>query len=270
MKTPITYYGGKQKLAKVILSLIPEHICYVEPFFGGGAIFFAKEPSKVECINDINVFVINFYKVLKQNYNELKGMLDITLHSRQQYNEARNIYKNPIEYNDIQKAWSFWVLSQEAYGTKMLGGWGFGRGSNTKALNIKNKIDNFIEDYSDRLRLTQIECNDAIKVITNFDSEDAFFYLDPPYYNADMGPYKGYTIDDYKKLLETIAGIKGKFLLSSYPSQILEEYKNTNKWNQLEINKHIDMSSNLKETKRKTEVLTKNYKVKLLSICDSR
>jgi DNA adenine methylase len=259
MKTPITYYGGKQKLAKVILSLIPEHICYVEPFFGGGAIFFAKEPSKAECINDINGFVINFYKVLKQNYNELKKMLDITLHSRQQYNEAKNIYDNSNEYNDIQKAWAFWVLSQEAYGNGFNKGWNFERKVNTKALTIKNKIDNFIDDYSDRLRITQIECNNAIKVINNFDSEDTFFYLEPPYYNSDCGTYKGYTIDDYKTLLETIAGIKGKFLLSSYPSSLLEKYKNTNKWNQLEINKNLDMSSNLKEAKRKTEVLTKNY-----------
>jgi DNA adenine methylase len=186
-------------------------------------------------------------------------MLDITLHSRQQYNEARKIYNNPTEYTNIQKAWAFWILSQEAYGNSFKKGWGFERKVNNRALSIKNKIDNFIEDYSNRLRLTQIECNDAIKVINNFDSEDTFFYLDPPYYNSDCGSYKGYTIDDYKKLLETIAGIKGKFLLSSYPLQILEEYKNTNKWNQLEINKSLDMSSNLKETKRKTEVLTKNY-----------
>jgi DNA adenine methylase len=259
MRTPITYYGGKQKLAKVILALIPEHICYAEPFFGGGAVYFAKEPSKVECINDINGFVINFYKVLKQNYNELKGMLDITLHSRQQYSEARKIYYNHTEYNDIQKAWAFWVLSQEAYGNSFNKGWGFERKVNNRALSIKNKIDNLTGDYSARLRLTQIECNDAIKVIKNFDSEDTFFYLDPPYYNADMGPYKGYTINNYKTLLETVAGIKGKFLLSSYPSSILEEYKNINKWNQIELNKYLDMTSNLKEIKRKTEVLTKNY-----------
>jgi DNA adenine methylase len=259
MKTPITYYGGKQKLVKMILPLIPAHNCYVEPFFGGGAIFFAKEPSNVECINDINNFVINFYKVLKRNYNELKEMLDITLHSRQQYSDARNIYNNPLEYNDIQKAWAFWVLSQESYGSSFNKGWGFEKKRNNKTLSIKNKIDNFTEEYSARLRITQIECNDAIKVINNFDSEDTFFYLDPPYFNADMGPYKGYMIDDYKTLLETIAGIKGKFLLSSYPSSILEEYKDTNKWEQIEINLFISVSSNLKEKKRKTEVLTKNY-----------
>jgi DNA adenine methylase len=259
MKTPITYYGGKQKLTKIILPLISEHICYVEPFFGGGAIFFAKEPSKVECINDTNGFVINFYKVLKQNYNELKELLDITLHSRQQYNEAREIYYNPNDYDDVKKAWSFWVLTQESYSSKLLGGWGYSIKSKKVSTQIKNKIDNFIEDYSNRLRITQIEYNDAIKVIKNFDSKNTFFYLDPPYYNADMGHYKGYTIDNYKNLLDTITNIQGKFLLSSYPSPILEEYKNKNNWNQIEVNKYLDMSSNAKETKRKIEVLTKNY-----------
>ncbi|MCC7452959.1 MAG: DNA adenine methylase, partial [Crocinitomix sp.] len=45
MKTPITYYGGKQKLVSLILPNIPQHTVYVEPFVGGGAIFFAKPPS---------------------------------------------------------------------------------------------------------------------------------------------------------------------------------------------------------------------------------
>ena len=61
LKTPITYYGGKQSMINEILGRIPEHRLYVEPFFGGGAVFFAKPPSKVEIINDVNSEVINFY-----------------------------------------------------------------------------------------------------------------------------------------------------------------------------------------------------------------
>jgi len=62
MKTPITYYGGKQTLLKYLLPLIPQHKLYCEPFFGGGAVFFAKPKSDVEVINDINGEVINFLK----------------------------------------------------------------------------------------------------------------------------------------------------------------------------------------------------------------
>lgn len=62
-KTPISYYGGKQAMLKKILPLIPDHVVYVEPFFGGGAVFFAKDKSEVEIINDYNSNVANFYRV---------------------------------------------------------------------------------------------------------------------------------------------------------------------------------------------------------------
>ena len=81
MKTPITYYGGKQKMLSVILPMIPEHSIYVEPFFGGGAVFWAKEPAQVEFINDINGEVANFYRVLQTDYDALKREVDQTLHS---------------------------------------------------------------------------------------------------------------------------------------------------------------------------------------------
>ena len=54
LRTPISYYGGKQKLARTVLSFMPQHKLYCEPFLGGAAIFFAKEPSQVEVINDTN------------------------------------------------------------------------------------------------------------------------------------------------------------------------------------------------------------------------
>jgi DNA adenine methylase len=259
LKTPITYYGGKQNLVKDILPLIPYHKCYIEPFFGGGALFFAKEPSKVEVINDINGFIINFFKVLKQNYGELKKLLDITLNSRQQYNEARVIFKNQENYDDVKKAWAFWVLTQESYGRQFNKGWGFDRREATQSKRLKNKIDNFTVDYSNRLKLVQIECDNALEVIKRFDTKDSFFYCDPPYYNSDCGSYKGYTIEDYRKLLELLSNIEGKFLLSSYPSDILNEYKIKNNWQQVIKQQYIRMSSNLQNRKYKTELLVYNY-----------
>lgn len=73
MKTPITYYGGKQMMVKHILPLIPEHHLYCEPFAGGLAVFFAKEKSKVEVINDLNRFVINFYQQIQNNFEALNA-----------------------------------------------------------------------------------------------------------------------------------------------------------------------------------------------------
>ena len=85
MKTPVTYWGGKQQLASKILSLMPPHEKYDEPFFGGGAVFFAKEPVGVEFINDINGEMVNFYKTLKRKFAELKDEVDCTLHSEFQH-----------------------------------------------------------------------------------------------------------------------------------------------------------------------------------------
>lgn len=80
LKTPITYYGGK--MVCHILPLIPEHHTYIEPFFGGGAIFFAKQPSAAEVVNDINHRLVTFYKVLKYDFDEIHRLLDETFHSR--------------------------------------------------------------------------------------------------------------------------------------------------------------------------------------------
>jgi DNA adenine methylase len=78
-KTPISYYGGKQNMLQHILPLIPPHKLYCEPFFGGGAVYFAKMPSQIEVINDKNDFVINFYRCLKLRFDELKAEVEASL-----------------------------------------------------------------------------------------------------------------------------------------------------------------------------------------------
>lgn len=71
MKTPISYYGGKQTMLKHLLPLVPEHNLYTESFAGGAALYWAKEPSPVEVLNDVNGNLINFYRVLKNDFNAL-------------------------------------------------------------------------------------------------------------------------------------------------------------------------------------------------------
>jgi len=106
LKTPITYWGGKQKMLDYILPLIPTHSIYTEAFFGGGAVFWAKEPAKVEFINDKNAEIINFYRVLKQDFPKLKREIDVTLHSEFQQKQAKSIYLNPEGHNEIKRAWA--------------------------------------------------------------------------------------------------------------------------------------------------------------------
>lgn len=65
LRTPISYYGGKQQMLKYILPNIPQHNIYTESFVGGGALYWSKEPAKLEVINDINREVVNFTTSLK-------------------------------------------------------------------------------------------------------------------------------------------------------------------------------------------------------------
>ena len=83
---------------------------------------------------------------------------------------------------------------------------------------------------------------------------EVHFRIDPPYFNADMGHYGGYSEDDFIRLLDVLSGVEGKFLLSSYPGEALAEYTARNNWRTI----NIDMTRSAGGGK-KTEVLTMNY-----------
>ena len=259
MKTPISYYEGKQTMLKYILPLISEHKIYVEPFFGGGAVYWAKEPSKSEIINDVNMNVVNFYEVLKYSYFNLRKKVEATLHSRKAHQKASIIYECPELFADdpVIRAWAFFVCTNQGFSC-MVRTWGYDKCSQKTKTN-QNKIDRLNEKLSERMKYTQIECNDAHKVMLSRDSEDAFHYIDPPYVGSDQGHYGGYTEKHFERDLDVISKLKGKFLLSSYPSEQLDCFALKYGWHQKLIDKPLTASNVQGKRKRKTEVLTANY-----------
>ena len=259
LKTPISYYGGKQSLISEILPLIPPHKIYVEPFLGGGAVFFAKEPSEVEVINDTNLELINFYKICKNRFHELQSLVRITLYSRSIHDDAHIIYNKPNLFDEVRRAWAVWVLANQSFNSDLNGSWSINNLRSIGAKKLTKKKEVFIEDLAIRLQNTQIECIDALYIISNRDKEETFFYVDPPYFNANMGHYDGYTIEDFERLLQKLSQIKGKFLLSSYPSKTLEIYTNNFNWYTKKIPKAL--TSPRGKNKRKIEVLTANYPI---------
>ncbi|RNL90122.1 DNA adenine methylase [Sinomicrobium pectinilyticum] len=259
IKTPIAYYGGKQNILKHILPLIPKHRIYVEPFFGGGAVYWAKEPSSIEIINDTNMNIINFYEVLKHSYFELRKRVESTLHSREIYKKALIIYDCPWLFADdpVIRAWAFYVLTNQGFAHK-IGAWGYNRGK--MAYTIQQKIDQFQEILSERLKYTQIEQNKAKNVIKSRDTPDTFVYADPPYVNSDQGHYGGYTLEHYTQDLEALAAMKGKFLLSAYPSETLNQYINEYGWQKKAFEKVPSANNPAKILKiNKVELLIYNY-----------
>jgi DNA adenine methylase len=104
------------------------------------------------------------------------------------------------------------------------------------------------------LKNCQSECTDALKIIKSRDHENSFFYCDPPYFNSDMGHYDGYSEQDFENLLSLLAKIKGKFLLSAYPSGILARYVKQFGWIELAIIQPIAVNGKNSKKKLKTEM----------------
>lgn len=257
MKTPITYYGGKQTLLKHILPLFPVHDCYTEAFAGGAAAYFAKEPSEIEVINDTNGNLVNFYRMLKSNFEALKQRIDTTLHSREQHEFAGWVYDNPKFFDTIERAWAVWALSKMGFASKLDGTWGYDKAKNSLPKKITNAKECFTVELSRRLEQTQIECTDGLRIIASRDSENAFHFVDPPYVGTDCGHYGGYTLQDFDELLELISGLKGKFMLTMFPNELLSEYVVKNNWKVTEVSRHISASRT--NRRKQTELVVMNY-----------
>lgn len=259
LKTPVTYYGGKQLMAKHILPLIPKHNLYCEPFCGGAAVFFKKAPSEVEVLNDTNRELINFYRVIQTDFTSLEKEVLITLHSRDLFRKASVIYNNPDMFSELKRAWALWVLSTQGFSGQLDSSWGYDKAKNSTPKKIANKKESFTVELAIKLQQVQLECADALYIIRSRDNRDAFFYVDPPYYNSDMGHYDGYSIDDYEALLKLLATIEGKFMLSSYPSDLLSSYTNLHNWQTRSYPGNVSVGAKSGKHKSKVEVLTTNY-----------
>ena len=86
-----------------LLPLLPKHREYVEPFFGGGSIFFAKDPALVETINDLDSAVMDFFRVLRDQPEEFLWLAQLTPYSRELYNECRATWRD--EPDEVRRAW---------------------------------------------------------------------------------------------------------------------------------------------------------------------
>lgn len=259
LRTPISYYGGKQKLVSTILPIIPPHKMYCEIFVGGAAVFFSKPASHIEVLNDTNKELINFYRQLQNNFIELEKMINVTLHSRSLHDDAWVVYNKPHLFNEVKRAWAVWVLSVQSFSAMLDGSWGYDKTDNTTTKKISNKRREFTHEYAERMQNVQLESADALYIISSRDTPETFFYCDPPYFNSDMGHYDGYSEQDFENLLIALANVKGKFLLSSYPSPMLQKYCKANGWHFKCFEQGVSVAAKTGYMKRKWEMLTANY-----------
>lgn len=263
LSTPISYYGGKQRMVPHILPLIPKHTQYVEPFCGGAAVFWAKQPSPHEVINDLDGRVVNFYRVLQTRFEELQSMIRGTLHSEAEYRWSKSVVAD-VEADEVDRAWAFWVQTNMSFGKKIGAGFAFSnaiRGGGSLEANNLVERKALLEGiaYTQRLEYVTLFSRDAVELIKLKDSPSTFFYIDPPYVSSECGHYKGYTSADFQRLLDTLSTLQSKFLLSSYPEPELLAMRALHGWQTKDIDATVAVSGKRKERKAKVECLTWNY-----------
>ncbi len=112
-------------MARHILPRIPPRSLYCEPFSGGAALFLGKDSSKVEVLNDTNRELINFYKVVQNDFGLLEREIQISLHSRDLHRKASTIYNNSDMFSDVKRAWALWVLSSQGFAGQIDSSWGY-------------------------------------------------------------------------------------------------------------------------------------------------
>jgi DNA adenine methylase len=231
--TPFPWMGGKSRMVKHIIPIIPPHIAYIEPYGGAANILLAKEPSKVEVYNDASGLLVNFFRVLQdpEQRAALLARLEYTPYARAEYARALDHLNDP---DPVMKAWGFFTAQCQG----ISGGGSFGkRGEkNWSCSRIIDRAQSFLGHVeklpaiAERLLKVHIEHGDGVKLIQRWDAPDSFFYVDPPYVNATRTGKSGgravyhCEMEDagHHELVNTLLGISGKAVLSGYFSPIYQ------------------------------------------------
>lgn len=268
MKTVLKYPGSKWNLADTIVSLMPEHHSYLEPFFGSGAVLFSKPPSPIETINDIDDQVFDLFNTIRKYPEELATAIYYTQYAEIQYDIA---CEQMQEHNDdpIEKARLFLVRSLQSHGfsTSRRVGWKIDVQGRERSYAVKhwNELPEIILQAAERLKQVQIAHGEAIDLIKRFNHENVFMYLDPPYIiSSRMSKRPQYryemTEEDHIRLLETIKSSKAMIMISGYQSELYEEALKD--WYRYEFDYKAEMGS------RRKEIIWTNYGERQMTIMD--
>jgi len=268
------YAGGKSTMLQYILPIIPKHKAYIEPFFGSGIVFWNKPPSNLSVINDINLNLYSFWKELKENTKELIDRLQSIMYHRHEFDKAK---KDLLDDNAsrMDKALAVFICYNQSFAGKGET-WGYGNsGKNenrrTSARSNSNdtlyrkieNISNNIKEIEQRLKWTQVECRDVMKILeTYYDKGDtSLLYLDPPYIDAGNGHYEGkYTEYDLINMLDLLGECNCRFILSNYKHSLIDEYIAKLGWNSIEVDRVLAVSANNPKINRSAkEIIVYNY-----------
>lgn len=225
INTLLNYPGAKWGMAEQIISLMPEHRSYLEPFFGSGAVLFNKPKSAIETVNDIDGEIVNFFRVLRERPEELAYAVSMTPYARDVFDDA---HENRGEDN-FDSAYRFAIRSKMGHGFKTYQKTGFKMDvfarERSYCVGCWNRLPADLMEAAARLKEVQIENRPALDLIKRFNHENVLIYADPPYLLETRGD-KQYrhemTEQDHLDLLKALKQHRGYVILSGYPSEMYD------------------------------------------------
>lgn len=280
---PIKWHGGKYYLRRWITGLMPPHLHYVEPFFGGGGILLARDPDRdwlategqklpaalkgcSEVANDLHGELINFWRVLQkpEDFEAFRQRVALTPFSEAEFDAALEFDVQAA--SPVDRAVCFFILARQSRQGLMKDFATLSRnrtrGRINEQVNAWLSVVDGLPEIHERLRSVVILNQSACDVIRKQDGENTLFYCDPPYVHETRSTTGEYahemTADQHRELLDVLAGIEGKFMLSGYPSELYSQWESQHGWKRHDyLIDNKAAAGKVKETK--TECLWCNF-----------
>lgn len=276
MRTPLKYFGGDHYQAKTILSYAPPHTHYAEPFFGGGSVLLAKDPTGIsETVNDINKMLMAFWRTLQipSEFEQFHRLCDVTPLCDGQFSDAQldeMLDEATIDDSQYRSPWP--IIAWRFFIRNRMSRLGLGkdyatpttrtrRGMNENVSAWLSAIEGLPEIHA-RLRTVEIRSMPALQFIKQYDHDNCWMYIDPPYLHETRAVKKAYkyemTESDHRELLGVLSTLRGKFALAGYPSELYAKAESDFGWRRVTM--QIDNKASSKKVKEKvSDCLWLNY-----------
>jgi len=221
-RAPFGYVGNKRSSAKHILPMLPYRKRYIEVFGGSGVILLNRRPSEIDVYNDRFGGVVCFYRCLKDpiKYAAMCEWLKVCVNAKEEYAWCRETWRDCTD--DVERACRWYYSMHYSFGSK---GGNWGRTVGTSPTSAPSNKFPLFETAHQRLRSVQIENASWRKILTDYDSDESVFYLDPPYVATDSGGYKySMSPDDHREMLDFIQDMEGFVALSGFTNSLYDGY----------------------------------------------
>jgi DNA adenine methylase len=239
MNSPIKYYGGKTYLTETLLKNFPTtYEIYIEAFGGGASLLFAKDKTSLEMYNDLDKNVYSLFKVLnnKDMFNRFKERLELTYYHNTIREEFKSLLQQELSIED--RAYYFFYVNRTSFN---------GIGGFSKTMLVRRNMSKSVSDFlssidklpeiHNRLSEVIVDNKDVFDLLEQYNQENVFIYLDPPYVHSTRKSNTKYNVEmsdeQHVKLVDMLLNFKGKFLLSGYNHEIYNRL--TDKFNKFDF-----------------------------------